>query len=352
MAKQLQRWLYLPAGWIFLLYAILAGASAWWLQVYPAVDWANQATLLIPLLVAGALLAWVITQILWLFSDRGVGIFHGIYLGLLSCVLLTVLIIAREAQYTHDLKVAEEIRAAREVLRRQSFEQAREALDAIASRREQMEQDRFLQYEGRVPEDILDQMRAIDQEILHGLRDAAEAFEAVVARSQPKGPESWLRFGSREELETERANHVALYEAGRVYLDYLLGLEARYERLLEAAELPPPADRYAVAEKTRLLQLWTHSGALRVRELDVEISAAAIRAIDLLLRHWEGWRFDRAVSRVVFDDGNVEMSFMRLLAEASELANEQAQLRRRLEELFQRQAVERAADGGQDDNGA
>lgn len=332
MSARLRYWVYLPAGWVFLVYAALAAGAVWWLRVYPSVAWASDASFLLPLILGGAAVAWVLTALLWLLSDRGSGIFHGIFLGIMACGLIGLLIVAREAQFAHDQRVAERITEARLALRRRALAQAEDALAAIAERRKRAEEDRFVQYEGRVDPVLLDRMRAADKEILEGLRSAAETYESVLAEHETVGPESWLRLAERAELEAERADHAATYEAARAYNDYLRGLEERYTEKLEALDLPSPADRYAVAEMERLLQFWTYSGAMRMRELDVEISGLAIRAIDLLLNNWDAWHFDRANSRVIFDDPGLEMSFMQLLHEASELATEQAGIRRRLED--------------------
>lgn len=335
MSADPRKWLYQPTGWIFLVYTGLAGTAAWWMRAHPSVEWANDAVVVIPLLVLGAVGNWILSQLLWLISDRRhPGIFHGIYLALMCCGLLVVLIAAREEQYAEDVRIAERVTQAREALRRQSFERAKAALDAIAERRARMEEDPFLQYEGRVPPETLDQMRTVHREILDGIREISERYEAVLAESPTMGPESWLRLATREELEAERQRNALVYEAARGFVDYLDGLEARYKSRLDTLDLPPPADRYAAAEMARVIQGFNYSGALRIRELEVEISAVAIRAIDILLRNWDSWHFDRATSRVVFKEGNIEMAFMHQLAEAAKLVDEQIKLRRRLDRVL------------------
>lgn len=331
MQARLRHWLYLPAGWVFLVYALLAAGVAWWMRVYPGVAWASDAGVLLPLILAGAAVGWLLTTLLWLLSDRNSGIFHGVFLGILSCGLLILLIAAREAQYAHDQEVADQITATRLAMRRQALAETEQALAEMAERQARLQEDRFARYEGRVEPALLDRMRAVDEEIVNGLQAAAAKYEAVLTEHEVVGPESWLRLATREELEAERADHTAIYEAARVYNDHLDSLDARYNEALEALALPSPADRYAIAEMERLLQAWKYSGALRMRELDVEISGIAIRAIDLLLGNWDAWRFDRANSRVRFDNSTVEMSFMQLLSEAAEKASEQAEIRRNLE---------------------
>jgi hypothetical protein len=329
MSTEVRRWVYLPDGWVFLVYGLAGGATAWWLRLYPAAPWADDAGTLIALLAAIAGVAWVFTTLLWLLSNRSAGIFHGVYLGLLGCGLLGALIVGREAQFQHDREMAEQIRETRLALRRQALVQAREALAAIKERRAALDENRFLKYEGRVDAATLEKMRSIDEAILGRAREGRERWEEIMTGLEMAGPEAWLRFSSVEELQEERETVARFYEATRTYLNVLNALESDYQERLEEAKFTPPADRYAVAEMERVLQTMTGLGAVRLRELDVEIAEIQMRALDLLLQSWGQWRFQQSNSRIVFDDPGVEIQFMEYLREAVGLVDEQVQIEAR-----------------------
>lgn len=329
-----RRWLYLPDGWVFLVYGLFGGATAWWLRLYPAAPWADDAGTLLALLAVVAGVAWVFTALLWLLSNRGLGIFHGVYLGLMSCGLLGVLIVGREAQFQHDREVAEQIRETRLALRRRALVQAREALVAIKERQAALEEDRFLQYEGRVDDATLERMRAIDDAILTELEEARERWEGIVAAHEIVGPEAWLRFESPEELKAEREKVARFYEGTRTYLNALNRLEDDYAQRIEGAQFEAKAHRYAIAEMERLVQTLKNFGLLRLRELDVEIAEIQLKAIDLLVRTWGQWRFQPTNSRIVFDDPGVEMQFMDLLHQAIDLVNEQVRIEAQVRKLM------------------
>ncbi len=333
MPEDPSRAVFVPAWWAGLVLigsAIAAFAS---LAAFPAVEWTDHPVWVV--IVGGVALGltWLVTQGLWSFSDQSHTIFQLVFLGIWGSLLVTGLIVAREIQLDHDRAMVEEINEARLAMRRRAIEQAKETLADAENRRRRVEEDRFARYEGRVEAETLDRMRAADAEILASLEEAADRYRKVLAENPTQGPESWLRFATLEEVEEERARTRRVYEAARAYNDFLEGLSARYEAKLAELDLAPPADRYAIAEMERVVQGWERSGAREIRQLDVAISTIAIQALDLLIDRWGEWRFDRANSRVVFDDGGLELAFVRRLREAGQLVSEQDRLRRRLERM-------------------
>ncbi|MFP4281791.1 MAG: hypothetical protein ACLFR7_11095 [Opitutales bacterium] len=333
MAEATRRELFLPSWWAWLV----AGAGALFLHALllgmPAAGWTTEATFLLLLGLVGLFGSVFFTTILWWWSDGARGVFQGVFLGVWGSFLLVLFIQAREAQYAHDVALVEQIEETRLALRQQAADRARQALAEMQDRRERMQTDRFARYEGQVPPEVLERMRAADAEVLAELEAAADRYASVIAANELEGPPAWLRVATLDQLEDLRARNEAVYEASRAYNDFLDGLEERYTARLEAMDLPPPADRFALAEKTRLLQYWEYSGAREIRRLDAEITGIALRALDLLRDHWGEWTFDRSDSRVRFDTPGLEFRFSQLLNEAQMLTRQQRQLVRDREEF-------------------
>lgn len=322
-----------PAFWTILgLLALLLGAIAV-LRGFPATGWLSRPGMIAGFCAAALGTSWLFTQALWSFSDRSRFVFQFILLGIWGSFLLSGLLLAREVQLAHDRRMVEEVNEARLALRQRAIEQAKQALAETEERRRRLEEDRFARYEDRVDAETLDRMRAADSEIVESMQAAADRYRSVLAANPTRGPEAWLRISNREELEKERQHTQAIYESSRAYVDFLNGLAQRYQAKLDELALDSPADRYAVAEMERLLQTWDHSGAQEIRELDVAISTISLRALDLLREHWGQWHFDRANSRVIFENPGHEMAFIQLLREAAQMVSEQERLRRRYERL-------------------
>jgi len=329
-----------PGAWIL---AVVLGVFAHEaLLAFPIVGWTRDESFLLVAACGGLAGAWALTALLWLFSEGERLFYHFIFVGVWAAFLAGGYIYARDLQVARDTVLVEQQNANRLALRQAAVERAKAARERAQRELSERQQriadgDRFARYEGLVPDETLDRMRAADEEILEGLRAAAERYKSTLAANEVGGPSEWLRVATLDGLEAMRARNQAVYEASRAYNDYLAGLEERYQAQLDELALVPPADRYAIAEMERLLQFWEYSGASEIRRLDSEVSAIALRALDLLRDRWGNWQFDRANSRVTFDDPNDEFQFAQLLQEAEMILRRQRELER------QQDAYERAA---------
>lgn len=330
MVKMTARGLFVPSWWSWLLAFAFGLWVATALGGCPTVPWIQNKPLLVLMGVGTLIGAWFLAALLWLFSDGARMLFQFVFLGLWGSFALGALAVARDYQLQADRAIVEKINSARLALRQQAIERAKQALDERIAREDRIKEDRFARYEAEVDEVTLGRMRALDAEIVAELTTAAEKYEAVLAANDIEGPSAWLRVATIDELEVSRSRNQAIYEASRAYNDFLDGLEERYNTRVEALALDPPADRFAIAEMERLLQFWEHSGARDFRRLDSEICGIALQALDLLRQHWGEWRFDRADSRVVFQNPSVEFQFFQLLNEAEMLVREQTRIERQL----------------------
>jgi hypothetical protein len=318
-----------PAAW---LAAVVVGVFVHAaLVAFPAVGWTRDGHFLLILGASGLCGAWVLTAVLWLFSDGARVFYHFVFIGFWGAFALGAYVVAREAQLAVDEALVVRLQEHRLALRQRAVEAAKVLREERVTREERLREDRFARYEGQVPAATLDQLRALDAGIIAGLREQAATYEAVLARHEVGGPSTWLRVATLDQLEDLRASHQAIYEASRAYNDHLDGLAERYAAAVEALALEPPADRFALAEMERLLQWWEYSGAYEIRRLDAEVSATALRALDLLRERWGAWKFDRANSRVSFDHPGDEFRFTQLLQEAEMLVREMAKLERQRE---------------------
>lgn len=311
---------------------IVAVFSVAILSGYNTVSW-TQGTITLALLGSGALFtAFLLTNLLWLFSERKRGLFQFVFLGLWSSAVMLAILSARRENYEHSLALVQSIEDARLALRQQAVERTKRTREDFAAEQERVRNDPFLQYRNQVSEGTLAAMRAVQESVLDELKEARERYETALVENEVDGPEAWLRVKTLDELEARRVRHENIYAASRAYAAFFDGLRERYVQRLEAAAFTSPADRFSVAEMERLMQFLENGGAAEIRRLDAEITTLALRAVDLLLDTWGEWRFDRRASRVVFENPSVEFQFMQILSQAQMLAQAQRKEERRLNE--------------------
>lgn len=343
MTEQAARAWFKPVWWTWLAAGIIGlfGRSA--LVAFPAATWTGDAEWMLLLAIVALCGAWAATTFLALFSEGLSILYQFLFLAFWGMAVMGAYVYAREVQTGLNEQLIAQMVENRQRLRQRAVAEAREAETEEGAREERLRNDRFSRYAGRVKPEVLEQMRAVDDQILAEMRAAADRYKAVLEANPVEGPEGWLRVATLDELELWRSRNQAVYEASRAYNDFLDGLEERYNERLEALALEPPADRYAIAEMERLLQYWEYSGARDQRALDAELSATALRALDLLRDAWGEWKFDRASSRVTFKDPGVEMRFFSLIEEGQMIDQQRSRLRR-LQREFDRQGGRRIGD--------
>ena len=273
-------------------------------------------------------------QLLWLFSERNRGIFHGISLGLFLCGMVSLQIYVREIQYSHDSVVAEQIKATRLLMRQRAMAEAREVLSQIEVRNQQLREDRFARYADRVDSVTLDKMRAIDDQFLDELNERTNQYVSQLADLELNDVDQWIRGKDIVELEGMRSGYERLYEINRGYNDYIALVEERYEKAIEAAQFDEAVEQFAYAEMERLWSLLEYSEAKEIRALNIRYAETAIEALDLLSNDWSQWHFDRANSRIFFEDSTLEFQFMQKLNEAGVIERQIERLRKGLKRKY------------------
>ena len=243
-------------------------------------------------------------------------------IGLTGCLLLIPLAIARDQQAREDIERHARIVESRELLRQRQLqlEQIRKA--AEADRRERAKSDRFVQYEGRIPDATLEQLRALDARMSSQVQEAANAYADALKANPTKGPESWIRFRSLDQLEAEWAAHKALYEQTRAFTQFIEGFEQQYTGEIAQLALQPPADRIAIAEMERVLQFWERSRIYELRQLDVLSLASALQALSILRDDWGMWSFNPRDNQLVFHDAARQAAFYQALQSLQQIAEE------------------------------
>ncbi len=296
----------------------LAAGYTWVTAWYPAAAWLQGAAAKWgwPALVAlGAVWA------LWRRRARGDPVAAGwAVFAAAGCLLLAPLIVAREQQLAADRAADTAVARLRERLRLEQarLEQLRRA--EAAARRARGSADRFVQYEGRLPAADLEALRRLDARMQEEVRERAGRYAAALASHTTLGPEAWVRFRTLAELERERDAHRLLYEETRAFTQFVESFEERYTTAITELGLAPPADRVAVAEMERILQDWRRSRLFELRQLDVEILAAALRALDILRDAWGQWEYNPRENEVHFGDPAREAAFHRALQELADLS--------------------------------
>ena len=326
---------FLPLWWSWVVAWGIAVAGVTLLSAYNSVGWTQDTVTLALLGSSGFLGAYILTNLLWFFSDRNRSLFQLVFLAFWSSAVLAAFLVVRREDYGHSLAMVERIEEGRIALRQQAVERAKRTQEEMAAERERVRKDPFLQYRAQVSEDQLSAMRVLQDSVLAELTTAREDYETALIENDVEGPEAWLRAKTLDELELRRARHEAIYAAARQYNDFLGRFRELYEERLEKADFPAPADRFSAAEMERVLQFIEYSGAEEIRRLDAEITTLALRAVDLLLNSWGEWSFERRSSRVVFQSPSIELQFGQLLSQAQMLSQAQRKAERRMKEFTQ-----------------
>jgi hypothetical protein len=245
---------------------------------------------------------------------------------LAGCLLVLPLFLAKIRQEgvdsARDAAMADLREQVQTAQRRVAQERAAAARAALAERG--TEADRFSQYEGRMDPASLAAVRDLDARMQQAVKEQGDAYRKALDENPTLGPSAWITFRTREQLETERDAFRNLYQATRAFAQFIQSFEDRYSREIEALDLKPPADRVAIAEMTRILQFWRAEQAFTLRELDVELIAAALNALDTLHEAWGAWSYSPRENSLEFDDPAREARFheaMQRFIAASEAAS-------------------------------
>jgi hypothetical protein len=244
------------------------------------------------------------------------------FLGLVGCLLLMPLAIARDQQAVSDVRQQARIVDLRKQLKVRQLQLEQIRREEAADRAERAKSDRFVRYEGRIPAATLEQLRALDGRMTSQVQDAANSYQAALKANPTKGPDSWLRFRSLDQVEAEWAAHKALYEQTRAFTQFIEGFEERYTREIEDLALQPPADRVAIAEMERVLQYWRASRVYDLRQLDVHSLAAALQALSILRDDWGQWSYNPRENQLLFQDAAREAAFYQALQTLQQIATE------------------------------
>ncbi|MEX0325276.1 MAG: hypothetical protein AB3N33_04220 [Puniceicoccaceae bacterium] len=303
---------------------------------YPDVPWLQASFFNLGWPVTITVVGLILSLIARRFLSRDPVLSSWGIVGLTGCLLIFPLILAREDQAERDIARQEAIQASREALRleRLRLDKAEEERRAAerAEREQRGQTDRFVQYEGRIPYDTLDALRQLDQQMREALDAQSEAYAAAMEANPTKGPESWIRFRTLDQLEVELAAHRVLYEQTRSFTQFIESFEESYTTSIEALDLQPPADRIAIAEMERVLQFWEQSRIYDLRELDVRLLGSAIAALNVLREAWGTWSYNPREQRVRFENPEQEATFYEQIQLVQAIALEVNAIREALDE--------------------
>jgi hypothetical protein len=289
---------------------------------YPDVEW-----------LSGALMSWawpalvfiVLLMLILISSAQGKGDIVQRAWGALAvagCLLIIPLIIAREHQAQVDADAENVIQDTREALRLAEQRRNQEVREVQADRNERAKDDRFVQYEGRIPSDMINAMRELDQRMLDDVQFHAEAYQQALDNNPTTGPDDWVQFRTLDQLEIELAAHKALYEKTRAFNQFIESFEDTYSTSIDNLNLQSPADRIAVAELQRILQDWERSRLYELRRLDVKLLGSTIRALSILSDEWGRWAYLPREQRVQFEDPRQQAGFEEAVFMASAIIAE------------------------------
>ncbi len=305
-------------AFIVFLFAVGAWLARGW---YPTVGWIQSLWPAALYAAAVVILSWAV--LFWprrgKNTDPTARFFGAVALA--GCLLLLPLSVAKRADSVftakRDAAMAKTARELRLLARQRE-------LAALEEQRRAFPEDRFSVYEGRLEAAALFAIRRLDQEMKAGLDATAERYRAALEAHPTRGPDEWVQFRTREQLEAEHLAHTQLYSATRAFTEAVEAFEPAYLERIEALQLKPPADRVAIAELERILQLWERQQALDLRRLDEVVLAAAVRVLGILRDSWGQWQFNLREQVITFDDAATESAFRLAMAEFIE-ANEAIQ---------------------------
>ncbi|HSH08927.1 MAG TPA: hypothetical protein VK995_00970 [Oceanipulchritudo sp.] len=291
----------LAAGYYFL--------TGW----YPEAEWIQGAWLRIgwPVLVGLVCLIIIVLPKGLVRGDSLARSWMALALG--GCLLLVPLILAREVQSKADAHAREELVALREKLKLAQLRLQQEREAVVADRQERAKTDRFVQYEGRIPDETLQALRELDARMQAEVQSQADAYARALAVNPTRGPDDWVLFRTLDQLEVERAAHQALYQQTRAFTQFIESFEERYTAEINDLQLQPPADRIAIAELERILQMWERTRVYDLRILDVELLASTLNLLDTLRDAWGQWSYNPREKNITFTDPAREAAFHQAL---------------------------------------
>jgi hypothetical protein len=228
-----------------------------------------------------------------------------------SAVLLPLAIAQRQEMQVVE-KMEAEMAETAAALRLQIRQREQAALDAL---KKELPLDRYTVYEGRVEATSLIAIRKLDREMKAELDAASSAYRNALDKFATRGPDEWVLYRTREQLESEYGAHTQLYSATRAFSRVVQTYEERYLARIEELDLQPPADRIAIAELERILQFWEQQQTYTVRRLDEAVLAAAIRVLNVLRENWGDWSYSPREQQMNFKDPAAEIAFAEALAE-------------------------------------
>ena len=295
---------------IIIAFALLMGAAGFSFSgtLYPDVGWIQSTFWRIgwPLLVA---LPGTTVLLLNRFARRDPFLASMAALGYGGTLLLLPLILARDTQYAHDEAADAAVRQSRVALRQDILRREQVFKAAEADRRERARTDRFALYEGRVPDPMLDQLRALDKGMHAEVEAQSQAYEGALRANPTLGPSAWPRFRTLDQLMQELTAHRALYEQTRTFTQFIESFEERYEAAIRELDPPAPVDRVAVAELQRIVQFWEREQVFALRKLDVEALGSSIAALEVLREAWGNWSYDPRENSLSFTHPDQEIAF-------------------------------------------
>lgn len=300
---------------------------------YPDAEWLQQSLLKLTLPIGVFLAVSFVAFGIPGFGKRDPVIVLWTGIGLAGCILSVPLLLAKFQQADLNAMRTAELRELRKDLR---VELARQAALRRAEAADRMERtrtsDRFAQYEGRLPFEQLESLRELDQRMLDELDGYRNLYEAALEANPTMGPDDWVRFKSKEDLDEQHHAHKVLYEQTRALTQYVSTFEESYSRGIAQLELPDAAHRVAIAELQRIILTWQQSRMYDLRTLDVEVLGAALRSLDLLRNDWGNWRYDHRINELVFDNPDTEIGFMEAVADMQAILKEVQSIREGVEE--------------------
>jgi hypothetical protein len=293
-------------------------AASW----YPDVSW-----------LAGALMSWIwpalvfiillVTISLTSFRGKGDPVQRAWgAVAVAGCLLLVPLIIAREHQAKVDREAESVVQENRDALRLAQQRRNQQIREVELDRRERAKDDRFVQYEGRIPSEMIQAMRELDKRMLDDVQSHAKAYQEALNNNPTTGPDDWVQFRTLDQVEVELSAHKALYEKTRAFNQFIESFEDTYSAAIDAMNLQSPADRVAIAELQRILQDWERSRLYELRRLDVKLLGSTIRALSILSDQWGRWAYLPREQRVQFEDPSQQAGFEEAVLTASAIIAE------------------------------
>lgn len=267
------------------------------------------------------------------FGKRDPAIVLWAGVGLAGCLLSMPLLVAKFQQADVDAMRTDELKELRKDLRVELARQAALRRAEAADRAERTRTtDRYAQYEGRLPADQLESLRELDQRMLDELDEYRSRYENALEVNPTMGPDDWVRYKVKEDLDEQHHAHKVLYEQTRAFTQYVSTFEESYSRGIAALELPDASHRVAIAELQRILLIWQQSRMYDLRSLDVEVLGAALRGLDLLRNDWGNWRYDHRINELIFDNPDTEMGFVEAVADMQAILQEVQAIREGIEQ--------------------